>query len=157
MTSPSVNPLSYYSSYYPQKNVTSAQTAYRNLGNALQSGNLSDAQVAFAILQQAGQGQNQGGMSSAVAADMANLSSALSASNLTSAQAYYSQLTKDVAAQRPSNPAPTTATSSAFQTLLSQLLPSSLTSSSGSTATAGSATTAVATASPVPGTLNAQA
>jgi hypothetical protein len=155
MSGLSVNPVSYYSSYYPQKNVTNALTAYQNLGKALATGNLSNAQVAFAILQQAGQGQNQGGMNRAVAADMTNLGNALSSNNLASAQSAYAQLNQDVEAQRPSQPSQASGTGGVLQTLISQLLPSSLTSSSGSTSTAAASTSP--TASLIPGTLNVQA
>jgi hypothetical protein len=153
----SINPLSYYSSYYPQKNVTNALTAYRDLGKALQSGNISNAQIAFAVLQQAGQGPNQGGMNRAVAADMTNLGNALSSNNLASAQASYAQLRQDVEATRPTQPSQASASGGVFQTLISQLLPSSLTSSSASTATTASSTSALPPASPIPGTLNVQA
>jgi hypothetical protein len=142
----SVNPLSYYSSYYPPKNATNAQTALKNLGAALQSGDLSSAQVAFATLQQAGQGQNQGGMNSAISADMTNLGNALSANNLSSAQASYAQLHKDVEAQRVRHYQPVAGTGSGLQSLLAQLSPPALTSISGS-----------ATPTISPGTLNVQA
>jgi hypothetical protein len=151
MSGLSVNPLSYYSSYYPQKNATSAQTAYQNLGSSLRSGDLSGAQVAFASLQQA----NQGGMNSSVAADMSSLGNALTASNLSAAQSSFAQLHKDVAAQRLHQYQPTTGgIGGAIGSLLSQLLPSALTSTtSPSTSTAASAPSPTTT----PGTLNVQA
>jgi hypothetical protein len=151
MSGLSVNPLSYYSSYYPQKNATSAQTAYQNLGASLRSGDLSGAQVAFASLQQA----NQGGMNSSVAADMNNLGSALTAGNLSAAQSSFAQLHQDVSAQRLHQYQPAAGgIGGTIGSLLSQLLPSALTSTaSSSTSTAASAPTTPTS----PGTLNVQA
>jgi hypothetical protein len=149
MSGLAVNPLSYYSSYYPQKNATTAQAAFRNLGTALASGNLSSAQVAFTTLQQASQGNNQGGMNRAISADMANLGSALTASNLASAQSSFAQLNADVGAQRAPQLQPSQGSggiAGVIQTLLSGLSPSS------STTTSGSSTSTVA-----PGALNVQA
>jgi len=133
MSGLSVNPLSYYSSYYPQKNATNAQTALKNLGTALQSGNLSSAQVAFAALQQATQGNNQGGMNKAISADMTNLGNALSANNLASAQSTFAQLHTDIVAQRPQPQSPAGGVGGAIQSLMSQLLPSSATTTTGAT------------------------
>ena len=152
MSGLSVNPLSYYSSYYPQKNATSPLAAFHNLGTALQSGNLSGAQVAFATLQETRQGQNQGGTNSAIAADMANLANALSSNNLSSAQAAYAQLHKDVEAQRGHQNQQASGTGGIFQSLISRLLPASLSSIGGSTSTSGPPTSGL-----VPGTLNVQA
>jgi hypothetical protein len=152
MSGLSVNPISYYSSYFPQKNATSALTAFHNLGTALQSGNLSGAQVAFATLQDTRQGQNQGGTNNAIVADMANLSNALSSNNLSSAQAAYAQLHKDVEAQRGHHNQQASGTGGVFQSLISQLLPSSLSSTGSSTSISGSPTSSL-----IPGTLNVQA
>jgi hypothetical protein len=147
MSGLSVNPLSYYSSYYPQKNATNAQTALKNLGTALQSGNLSSAQVAFAALQQATRGNNQGGMNRAISADMTNLGNALSANNLASAQSTFAQLHTDIVAQRGQPQSPAGGVGGAIQSLMSQLLPSS------ATATTTGATTPT-TSGTTPGILN---
>ncbi len=151
MSGLSVNPLSYYSSYYPQKNATTVQSAYQNLGTALQSGNLSSAQVAFAALQQANQGQNQGGTSGPIATDMTNLGNALNSSNLSSAQSAYAQLQKDVDAQVGHDHHHGGGIGGAIQALMSQLLPSSATSTTASTSTGATTTPATSNAS---GTLN---
>ncbi len=155
MSGLSVNPLSYYSSYYAPKNAPNAQTALKNLGSALQSGNLSSAQVAFASLQQATQGNNQNGMNSAISADMANLSSALSANNLASAQSSYAQLHADIRAQRGQPASSSGGIGNALQTLMSQLLPSTLVPSTTVPATTAAAATTPPTSSTVAaGSLN---
>jgi hypothetical protein len=156
MPSSSVNPLAYYSAYYPQKNATNAQTAFKNLGTALQSGDLSGAQVAFATLQQASQGQNQGGMNRAISADMSNLGNALSANNLSSAQASYVQLHTDVEAQRMPRYQSASGTSGGIggviQSLIAQLSPTSSTLPSTSATPTGLVSPTIS-----PGTLNVQA
>ena len=85
------------------------QQDYSQLASALQSGNLTDAQSAFAALQQALQTQagpnaasstNSTGSSDPIANDFNALGQALSSGNLTQAQSAFAQLQNDVQSAR---------------------------------------------------------
>jgi hypothetical protein len=151
MSGLSINSLNNYaSSYYTQNTANSAQSSFQNLGLALQSGNLSAAQTAFASLQQS---QNPGTQSTSsnnpVTADMTSLANALNSGNLSAAQASYTQLQQDSQAQgvghhHHHHGGGGGGMGSAVQSLMSQL------SSPSSTSTGTSST------SSAPGTLNVQ-
>jgi len=111
MSGLSINSLNnYYSSSYAQNNASAAQTDFQNLGQALQSGNISAAQTAFAALQETYQGQSPASSSSSsssqspstsnpITTDLNALASALSSGNLSTAQSAYTQLQKDMQTQ----------------------------------------------------------
>ena len=69
---------------------------FQNLGKALQSGNLSDAQQAFATLQQdtPTTGQSQGSQSSNSSNPMQDLGNALQSGDLTGAQQAFAKMQK---------------------------------------------------------------
>ena len=69
---------------------------FQNLGKALQSGNLSDAQQAFATLQQDSptSGQPQGNQSSNASNPMQDLGNALQSGDLSGAQTAFAQMQK---------------------------------------------------------------
>ena len=85
-----------------------SQSNLQSLASALQSGNLTAAQNAFATFEQSfsasnsQQGSSQSGQSSPVNSDIQTLSSALKSGNLTSAQSAFLQLQKDMQTQQGS-------------------------------------------------------
>ena len=104
MSGLSISSLNQYLSSPYAQNSSSTQSDLQNLGQALQSGNLTAAQSAFATLQKAYQTQGSqststSGAASPVSSDLTTLANALNTGNLTSAQAAFSQLQKDQQAQ----------------------------------------------------------
>jgi hypothetical protein len=129
----------YLSSPYAQNN-SSTQSDLQNLGQALQSGNLTAAQSAFATLQKAYQSQtsqstSSSGTTSPVSSDLTTLANALNTGNLTSAQAAFTQLQKDQQTQSGGHHHHHGGMGGAVQSLISQLSNSSSSSSSGTSTT----------------------
>jgi hypothetical protein len=98
MSGLSINPINSYSPSYSAQNAgNSAQTNFQNLGQALQSGNLSAARAAFSALQKNFQTQSsiwQSASTSNVVGGLNSLSQSLISSNLAAAQAAYADLQK---------------------------------------------------------------
>jgi DNA-binding FadR family transcriptional regulator len=109
MSSLSVNSVNSYSQTYQNK-VQQQQQDFQALGSALQSGNLSGAQTAFAALQQQLQSQSaqttqqpsssNSSSSNPVSSDFQTLSNALQSGNLSDAQNAFAQLQSDLQTQR---------------------------------------------------------
>src|ERR1700749_1153104 len=78
-----------------QVNFSKAKSEFHQLGQDLQSGNLSQAQADFATLQ-SDTPQNGQNSSSAIGQDFSSLGQALQAGNLTSAQQAFSKVQTDV-------------------------------------------------------------
>lgn len=101
----SISGVSSASFSYP----TSASNSQRpknplsDLDNALQSGNLSDAQSAFATFQQGLQNSSNNPISSnkTLSSDVQSIQSALQSGDMSSAQQAFSKLTTDMRAARP--------------------------------------------------------
>jgi hypothetical protein len=115
----------YYSPIYAQSTSSAAQTDLNNLGQALQSGNLSAAQSAFTAFQKTYQSQNPATQSAStlnpVTTDLTNLATALNSGNLTTAQSVYKQLQQDMQAQIGHHHHHHGGAGGAVQALLSQL------------------------------------
>jgi hypothetical protein len=100
-----VNPYRQYS----LSSANPSQSNLQSLSSALQSGNLTAAQNAFASFEQSFSSSNsqqapssQSSQSNPVTNDIQTLSSALNSGNLTSAQQAFAQLQKDMQAQQGS-------------------------------------------------------
>ncbi len=129
----------YLSSPYAQSQ-SSTKSDFQNLGQALQSGNLTAAQSAFAALQKDYQSQNSqststSGANSPVSSDLTTLANALNTGNLTTAQAAFSQLQKDQQAGTGGHHHHHGAMGGAVQAVVSQLSSSSSSPSSNSSTT----------------------
>jgi hypothetical protein len=97
----SISPLSSFSTLLSsaQTPQSSRRQDFAQLANALQSGNLSGAQQAYAALQQAQGAQTASGTSTSnnpVTTDFAALGKALESGNLNGAQSAFSQLQTDI-------------------------------------------------------------
>jgi ribosomal protein S20 len=99
----SVSGISSGNNLYPaalQSVNSQRRTDFQALGSALQSGDLTGAQAAFAALQRdlqgAGQTQAQSGVQSAAQSDYQNLASALQSGDLSSAQKAFAALQQDL-------------------------------------------------------------
>ena len=134
-----VNPYRQYS----LSSANPSQSSLQSLSSALQSGNLTAAQNAFASFEQSFSGSNsqqtssQSGQSNPVTNDIQSLSSALNTGNLTSAQQAFVQLQKDMQAQQSSghhhHHGGGGGQGQAIQSLISSLSSSSSTSSNSTT------------------------
>jgi len=113
MSGLSVNSVSSYSSPYAYAPSTgnSAATAFQNLGQALQSGNLSAARAAFSALQRTFQNQSSSIAQSAsadnVVGGFSSLAQSLTSGNLTAAQAAYADLQQELQMQANTHPSVT--------------------------------------------------
>jgi hypothetical protein len=90
---------------YAQSPSSQSQSSYQSLANALQSGNLTAAQTAFATFEQSFQDQTGNQTASAshsntINNDLQSLSNALNSGNLTSAQQAFAQLQKDMTTEQ---------------------------------------------------------
>jgi|SRR5580704_7364452 hypothetical protein len=150
MSGLSINSLNnYYQPSYTQSS-SSSQNEFQSLGLALQSGNLSAAQTAFSALEQAFQNQGQPSTSTSgsagssgssassnpITADLNSLATALNSGNLSAAQTSYTQLQQDMQAQGGGHHHHHHGGGGGggeVQSLMSQLSPSSGSSTSGTT------------------------
>jgi len=100
MSGLSVSPLGSSSSlYYSQSGPSGATTNFQQLGQALQSGNLSAARAAFAALQRTFEIQTSLTQSSSwnnLIGGVNKITQALDSGNLTAAQAAYANLQQDL-------------------------------------------------------------
>jgi soluble cytochrome b562 len=102
MSGLSINPLSSsYASYYSQEPISTATTSLQQLGQALQSGNLTAARAAFAGLQKTFEVQTSLTQSSSwnnIVGAVNKISQALDSGNLSAAQASYANLQQNLQA-----------------------------------------------------------
>ncbi len=97
----SINSISGASRIYQSQqtnNSSSIRKDFQDLGSALNSGNITDAQSAFATILQTiqGNGGNSGSSNSQLSADFQSLQSALNSGDITSAQKVYATIQKDM-------------------------------------------------------------